>query len=86
MKAILPMATAKAYNTCSSVNIDLFGAPCELKELQLPTYAEIMRYYYWLRNENRDIYLQPVDDLVKIVDEKVNLDKGIHTCSFQTKR
>ncbi len=42
MLAILPMATAKDYNTRSSVNIDLFGAPCELKEFQLPTYAEIM--------------------------------------------
>ncbi len=70
MKAILPMATAKAYNTRTSVNINLFGALCELKELQLPTYTEIMRHYYWLRNENRDIYLQPMNDLVKMVGEK----------------
>jgi hypothetical protein len=39
--------------------------------LQLLTYAEIMRQYYWLQNENRDVYLQPVDDLVKMVGEKI---------------
>ncbi|GBN35811.1 hypothetical protein AVEN_66282-1 [Araneus ventricosus] len=38
--------------------------------MQLPTYADIMRHYYWLRNENRDVYLQPVDDLVKMAGEK----------------
>ncbi|GBO38279.1 hypothetical protein AVEN_161331-1 [Araneus ventricosus] len=71
IKAILPMARAEAHKTCSSVNINLFGAPCELKEMQLSTYADIMRHYYWLRNENRDVYLQLVDDLVKVVSEKV---------------
>ncbi|GBL75958.1 hypothetical protein AVEN_234283-1 [Araneus ventricosus] len=65
------MARAKGHKTCGSVNINLFGSPCELKEMQLPTYADIMRHYYWLRNENRDVYLQPVDDLVKMVGEKV---------------
>ncbi|GBM88651.1 hypothetical protein AVEN_139605-1 [Araneus ventricosus] len=30
-----------------------------------------MRHYYWLRNENRDVFIQPVDDLVKMVGEKV---------------
>ncbi|GBM28975.1 hypothetical protein AVEN_40735-1 [Araneus ventricosus] len=87
IKTILPMARAEAHKTRSSVNINLFGAPCELKEMQLTTYADIMRHY-WLRNENRDVYLQLVDDLVKVAGEKVtaNLDKGIHTCSFQTNR
>ncbi|GBL89083.1 hypothetical protein AVEN_255220-1 [Araneus ventricosus] len=70
-RAILPMTRAEAHKTRSSVNINLFGSPCELKEMQLPTYADIMRYYYWLRNENSDVYLQLVDDLVKMVDAKV---------------
>ena len=71
------MASAKGHGrlkTRHSVNSSLFGAPCELKELQLPSYADIMRHYYWLRSEmdkNRDIYLQPVDDLIKMVGEKV---------------
>jgi hypothetical protein len=30
-----------------------------------------MRQYYWLQNENRDVSLQPVDDLVKMVGEKI---------------
>ena len=60
--------------TRESVQSGLFGAPCELKDLQLPTYADIMRHYYWLRRDmdgSRDTYLQPVDDLVKMVGEKV---------------
>ncbi|GBO00838.1 hypothetical protein AVEN_104573-1 [Araneus ventricosus] len=65
------MDRAEANKTRSSVNINLFGAPCELKEMQLPTYADIMRHYYWLRIENRDVYFQPVGDLVKMVGEKV---------------
>ncbi|GBL55039.1 hypothetical protein AVEN_37295-1 [Araneus ventricosus] len=64
------MARVEAHKTRSSVNINLFGAPCEIKGMQLPTYADIMRHYYWLRNENRDVYLQPVDDLVNVVGEK----------------
>ncbi|GBN78468.1 hypothetical protein AVEN_99549-1 [Araneus ventricosus] len=70
IKAISPMARAEAHKTHSSVNINFFGAPCVLKEMQLPTYADIMRHYYWVRNENLDVYLQPVDDLVKMVGEK----------------
>ncbi|GBO32932.1 hypothetical protein AVEN_6335-1 [Araneus ventricosus] len=65
------MARAEAHKSRSSVNINLFGAPCELKEMQLQTYADIMCHYYWLRNEHRDVYLQPVDDLVKMGGEKV---------------
>ncbi|GBM10980.1 hypothetical protein AVEN_1317-1 [Araneus ventricosus] len=42
-----------------------------IKEMQLPTYADIMRHYKWLRNENRHVYFQPVDDLVEMVGEKV---------------
>ncbi|GBO42197.1 hypothetical protein AVEN_133399-1 [Araneus ventricosus] len=65
------MARTETHKTRSSVNINLFGVPYELKEMQLPSYADIMRHYYWLRNENRDVYLQPVDDFVKVVGEKV---------------
>ncbi|GBM45225.1 hypothetical protein AVEN_63835-1 [Araneus ventricosus] len=65
------MARDEPHKTRSSVNINLYGAPCELKEIQLPTYTDIMRHYYWLRNENRDVHLQPVDDLLKAVGEKV---------------
>ncbi|GBN36106.1 hypothetical protein AVEN_152061-1 [Araneus ventricosus] len=61
------MARAEAHKTRSSVNIILFGAPCELKEMHLPTYADIIPHYYWLRNENRYVYLQPVDDLVNVI-------------------
>ncbi|GBM08312.1 hypothetical protein AVEN_101439-1 [Araneus ventricosus] len=42
--------------------------------MQLSTYADIMLHYYWLRNEielRLNVYLQPVDDLVKVVGEKV---------------
>ncbi|GBM42488.1 hypothetical protein AVEN_80006-1 [Araneus ventricosus] len=65
------MARAEAHKTRSSVIINLFRAPCELKEMQWPTYADAMRHYYWLRNENCDVYFQPVDDLVKMVGGKV---------------
>ncbi|GBN04356.1 hypothetical protein AVEN_214727-1 [Araneus ventricosus] len=65
------MARAETHKTRSSVNINLLGAPCELKEMYLPTYADIMRHCYWLRNENRDVYLQPVDYLVKVIGENV---------------
>ncbi|GBM76873.1 hypothetical protein AVEN_3926-1 [Araneus ventricosus] len=65
------MTRAEAHKTRSNVNINLFGAPCELKQMHLPTYTGIMRHYYWLRNENRDAYLQPAADLVKMVGEKV---------------
>ncbi|GBM00547.1 hypothetical protein AVEN_77357-1 [Araneus ventricosus] len=71
IKAILPKAGTETHQTRSSVNINSFGATCELKEMQLPTYADIMCHYYWLRNENRDVYLQPVVDLVKMVGEKL---------------
>ncbi|GBM63783.1 hypothetical protein AVEN_72206-1 [Araneus ventricosus] len=65
------MARVEAHKTRSSVNTNLFGAPCEIKEMLLPTYADIMRHYYWLRNENPDVYLQPANGLVKMVGEKV---------------
>lgn len=71
IKVIQPMATAKLRKTRSSVNTNLFGAPCELKELQLPTYADVMRHYYWLRNEYRGISITTGNDLINMVCDKV---------------
>ena len=65
------MARTGAENTRSSVSSHLFGAPWELKELQLPAYADTMRHYYWLQKENHDVYFQPVDDHVKMVGDTV---------------
>lgn len=71
------MASAKGHDQVKirdNVKNSLFAAQPELKDLQLPRYADIILYYYWLQNvkeEIRDIYLQTEDDIIKMIGEKV---------------
>lgn len=73
IRMILAMVSAKDYGHVkiyNTVNIRHFGTLYKLKDMQSPRYTDNC----WLRSvidESCDTYLQPLDHLIKKVDEKV---------------
>ena len=67
----------------SSVLCPVFGAPEELSSRVLPTYRDIMKYYFWVRNDCK-LKLNNVNPSVSEVADKVaeRIEEIWHTASL----
>lgn len=75
IKMSVAMASAKRHShtkTRNSMKSCLFGTLCKLKDLQTTSYDDVMHPTTGCEvTDENCIYLQPVNDLIKIVSEKV---------------
>lgn len=73
----------------SDTNCAVFGAPQKLKNNSLPSYADVVRHYLWVRNDllwklsNKDPAVNEICDITAREIEKIWIKASIPTVSHQ---